>query len=93
MNDEANAEPDTACEECGDDVRLHKRHPRDTYQLRGLVDRRRAHHRESDPQSPENLRVPRHQMCKTHFGFWVSELRARLQFRLSGGLLWGRKGK
>jgi hypothetical protein len=54
-------------------VRLHNGNSGQTYLLCSLVDRRRAHRYESDPQTPENLRLPGHQISKAHFGFGVSE--------------------
>jgi len=54
VNDEGDAEPDAACEEDSDDVRIHKGHSRGTYQLGGLVDHRRAKRHESDPQCIED---------------------------------------
>jgi hypothetical protein len=63
-NDEADAEPNTAYEEYGDDVRCQSGQSRKTYLLRDLVDRHRAQRHESDPQSPEDLRLLGHQMSK-----------------------------
>jgi hypothetical protein len=67
-NDEADAEPNTPCEEDGDDARLNGRYSRGTYHFCGLVDRRRAHRHESDPQSSEGLRAPRHETVQAPVG-------------------------